>query len=818
MLKDIRYAFRALRQNPGFALTAIVSIAMAIGANSAIFALADGMLLRPLKVPNPSQVASLKTRTPTGNFGNFSYADFSDIREKNRSFESLVAYDFATVGLARDSATQPQLKVGFLVSGNFFSALRVEPQLGRGFLPDEDKVPGRDAVVVLSQDLWESDFGGDPQVIGRKIRLNGVDFVVIGVTAESFGGIEHMVRPAFYVPAMMGPSLAAGNERLLTDRSRHEFFVKGRLKPGVSIQAADAETAAIAKSLEQSYPATNRAFGAAVMTELRERMIFDAGDPELIELLSTLVIVVLAIACANVANLMLSRGRTRAREIAVRLAIGASRRRLVRQILVESVLIALAGGALGLIIAQLAVDVFSTIRIPSDLPLQFSFQLDYRVVAFTLLVSVASAILFGLVPALQATKSDLISNLKAGDSDEGRRRLLGRRSLVAVQVALSLVLLVAATQMYRGMEGRLTGNHGFRTDHRLTMRFAPANAGYTPAQAEQFYKTLLEKARNVSGVRSAALSASLPMTANIGAEVVFPEGYQFPAGQEGEQVLSEYVSDGYFETFGVPLLAGRGFLETDRAESPRVAVVNEAFARHYLGGNPIGKRIRIRSDQNGPWIEIVGMTVTGKHVTVFEPDFNFLYLPSSQRPRDRMTLIAETYTDPAAMAEPLRDMVHSIDANVPIFAVRTVDDVFNQRSVKVADMILGIVWTLGAMGLVLALVGLYAVVAYQVSRSTREIGIRVALGAERRQVMKLVLKHAATMAVTGVAIGTALCVAGNRVLASSLATIGAADLMPQNLPVFTTVIIALLATSFAASAIPAWRAARVDPMQALRQE
>jgi predicted permease len=816
MLKDIRYAIRALRQNPGFALTAIISIAMAIGANSAIFALADGMLLRPLKVPNPSEIVSLRTRTPTGNLGTLSYADFSDVREKNRSFESLVAYDIAPAGFARDAVTQPRLTVGLLVSGNFFSALRVEPQLGRGFLPDEDKVPGRDAVVVLSEDLWKSDFGADPMVIGRKVRVNGVEFVVVGVTAESFSGIEHMLRPAFYVPAMMGPGLSASNEHLLTDRSRREFFVKGRLKPGVTIQAADAEAAAIAKSLEHSFPATNRAFGGAVITELQERMIFDPGDPELIALLSTLVIVVLAIACANVANLMLSRGRARAREIAVRLAIGASRRRLVRQILTESVLIALAGGVLGLVIAQLSVDVFSTIQIPSDLPLQFNFQLDYRCLAFTVLVSVASAILFGLVPALHATKSDLISSLKAGESDQGRKRLFGRRSLVVVQVALSLVLLVAATEMYRGMEGRLTGNHGFRTDHRLTMRFAPANAGYTPAQTEQFYKTVLEKARGVSGVKSAALSASLPMTTNFGIEVVFPEGYQFPAGQEGERILSEYVSDGYFQTFAVPVLSGRGFLETDRGDSPRVAVVNEAFARHYFGGNPIGKRIR--TGQNGPWIEIVGMTVTGKHATVFEPDLNFLYLPSSQRPQTRMTLIAETYSDPAAMAAPLREMVHSIDANIPIFAVRTMDDLFDQRSVKVAQMILGIVGTLGAMGLVLALVGLYAVVAYQVSRSTREIGIRVALGAERRQVMKLVLKHAATMAVTGAGIGIALCVAGNRAITSSLVTVGAADLMPQNLLVFTMVIIALLLTSFAASAIPAWRAARVDPMQALRQE
>ena len=817
MLQDFRYAFRALRQNPGFALTAIVSIALAIGANSAIFSMADGMLLRPLPVPNPSQIVSLRARTPTGNFGLLSYADFADIRDKNRSFESLVAYALAPAGFARDVATQPQLKVGFLVSSNFFSALHVEPQLGRGFLSQEDQAPGRDAVLVLSHDLWTSEFAKDPSVIGRKIRLNGLEFVVIGVSPESFTGIEHMLRPAFYVPAPMGPTLSASNEHLLTNRAQRAFFVKGRLKAGVSIQAGDADVTAIAKSLEQSYPATNRAFGALVLTELRERIDFDSpADAILVATLFALVIVVLSIACANVANLMLGRGRARAREIAVRLAIGASRRRLVRQLLTESLLIALAGGALGLFIAEFAVEVFSTISIPSDLPLQFSFQLDHRVLIFTLLVSLACAVLFGLVPALRSTNTDLVSPLKAGESDEAGKRLFGRRSLVVVQVAGSLVLLVVATQLYNGVEKSLTGNHGFRTDHRLTMRFAPGAAGYTPAQTEQFYKTLLEKSRNIAGVKSAALCTFLPMTTNAEGEVVFPEGYQFRPGQEGERIFTDYVSDHYFETLAIPILAGRGFLTTDRADSPRVAIVNQVFARHFFDGNPIGKRIQ--TERNGPWIEVVGMTGIGKYFSVFEPPLDFLYMPSSQHPRTRMTLIAETHGDPAAMAEPVRELVRSIDVNVPIVAVRTMDDLFDQRSVKIANLFVGTVGALGAMGLVLALVGLYAVVSYQVSRRTREIGIRIALGAERQQVVKLILKRAATMVVIGVGIGVALSLAANQALSAAGMTGADFQFMEPNVLWFITVIIALLLTSFTAAAIPAWRAARVDPMQALRQE
>src|SRR5262245_28047370 len=628
MLKDIRYAFRTLRQNPGFAATAIISIALAIGANSAIFSLADGLLLRPMPVPDASRIVSVRSRMPSGNFGNLSYPDFVDLRDKSRSFDGLLAYDLVPAGLANNVEMQPQLKTGYLVSGNFFQVLRIEPHLGRSFRPEEDQVPGRDAVVVLSYDLWKSEFGGDRSVVGRQVRLNDLDFLLIAVLPESFSGIDHLFRPAFYIPIAMGPKLSGANQDLLTNRSRREFFVKGRLAGDVSVQAADAEIAAIAKSLEESNPATNHAIGAIVRTENHFRMELDPGEAETIGFLFTLVGIVLLIACANVANLMLNRGRARAREIAVRLAVGANRRRIVRQLMAESLVIALAGGALGLILTQYAVAAFSTIEVPGDLPIQFSFRLDYRVLAFTLVASMVSAILFGLAPALQSTRTDLVTSLRAGESDAARKRLFGRRTLVVVQIAGSVVLVVAAAQLYRGMEAALYSSHGFRTDHRITMRFAPAEFGYTSAQAANFYRTLIERARNVPGVKSAALASRVPMTNPYDAEIVIPEGYQFPPGQESARVMTDYVGDAYFETFGVPLLAGRGFLPTDRADSPRVAVVNEQFAQHFLNGNPIGKRLRL--GRGGTWVEVVGMTVTGQHIAVFEPQFDFLYLPVSQ--------------------------------------------------------------------------------------------------------------------------------------------------------------------------------------------
>jgi predicted permease len=813
MLNDIRYAFRTLRQNPGFAATAILSIALGIGANSAIFSMADGLLLRPMAVRAPSRIVSIRARTPSGGFGNLSYPDFLDLRDKSRSFAGLFAYDLVPAGFAKERNAQPQLQTGYLVSGNFFDVLGIKPHLGRPFRPEEDRVPERDAVMILSFDLWKSEFAQDPSAVGRQVWINGLDFVVIGILPESFTGIDHLFRPAFYVPISMGPKFSASNHDLLTNRSKRELFVKGRLADGVSVEAAHGEVAAIAKALEESNPSTNHAVGAAVRTEGQLRMELDPGESELIVVLFALVAVVLSIACANVANLMLSRARARSREIAVRLAIGANRGRIVRQLMLESLVLALAGGVLGLILTEYAVELFSTIRVPGDLPIQFSFRLDYRVLAFTLIVSIASAIFFGLVPALQSTRSDLVTALKAGESDPVQKRMLGRRALVVVQVAGSVVLVVAAAQLNRGAEAMLYGQHGFRTDHRITMRFAPAEIGYSPEQTEQFYRTVLERARDTAGVKSAAFAARIPMTSGGAAQAVIPEAYQFPPGQESVRVPVDYVSDQYFETFGVPLAAGRGFLPTDRAESPPVAIVNEHFARHFLNGNPIGKRLRIAP--SGPWVEIVGMTVTGKYFSIFEPPFEFLYLPLSQHPQRRRTLIAETYAAPDTLAAPLREMVHTIDRNMPIFGVGTMEDLFDQRSVMIAHLFTGIVALLGAMGLALALVGLYAVVSYQTGRRTREIGIRMALGAARPQVVIMVMKYAARMALTGLCIGTALTVTGHRAISGGLLASVFVGLNPAP---FITIVMALLLTTLLAAAIPARRAARIDPQQALRQE
>jgi putative ABC transport system permease protein len=811
MLNDLRYAIRTLRQNRGFAFTAIVSIALGIGANATIFSLADGLVFRPLPVPKSSQVITLRSRTANGTFGELSYADYVDFRDANRSFDGLIAYQLAPCGFAVDSKEQPQLKYGLLVSGNFFRMLGVEPQLGRGFLLEEDRVPGRDPVVILSHDFWKNEFSAASGVIGRSVRLNGVDFTVIGVAPESFTGMDQLLRPAFFVPAMMGSKLLEASGDILTNRSARSFTVKGRLKPGIPISAADAEAAAIAMSLERSYPVTNGAIGAALRTERQTRIDTSKGDTIMVGFTFAIVSVALLIACANVANLMLSRGRARSREIAVRLAIGASRSRLVRQLMTESLVIALAGGALSLITAQLGIQILGTYQIPSEIPIQFTYQLDYRVLWFTLLVSLVSAIVFGLAPALQSTKTEVAPALKAGQSNQGRRHWFGQNALVTLQVAGSLILLVIAAQLYRGFASALSEDPVFRKDHLILMTFDPSLVSYTPVQTEQFFKTLLDGARVLPGVKSAALTSSIPMSSTHRQEQVIPEGYQFPRGKQSLDILAATADENYFETLGIPILAGRGFLPTDRADSPRVAVVNEAFARRYLGQNPIGKRFHL-TRPDGPWVEVIGVAATSKYRSVFETPREYLYESFLQYPQARMTLVAQTYGDPVTLAAPLQEMVRSIDSNLPIFGVRTMGDFFEQRSVKLVRLIDEVFGSIGFLGLSLALVGLYAVVAYQVARMTREIGIRMAIGADRLHVMRMILKQAALLSGTGVGIGMMLSFAASRAL-----TVGMG--VPSFQPIlFILLPVALLLTTLLAAAIPARRAARVDPMVALRED
>jgi predicted permease len=821
LAQDIRIGCRMLRRNPGFTLVAVVSLAIGIGVNSAMFSFADALLLRPLPVLRPSEVVTVGTDSAGGFLADrlsfVSYPDYLNFRNQSKSFAGLVAFDLAIFGFSPHPDALPHMKMGMLVTGNFFRVMGVEPELGRGFRPDEDQVPGRDAVVVLGHDFWEQELAGDGSIIGRRVRLNGTEFTVIGVAPERFTGMHQFIRPAFFVPVMMWNRIAVNpGANLLEARDQRAFVVKGRLKPGVTLAQAQAELAVIAKALERSYPETNRNHGVAVRTEVEARFKQAAESARLIGMLMALAAVVLLVACANIASLLLSRARVRGREVAVRLAIGAGRLRLIRQLLTESLLIALAGGAMGLVVAYGGIVFFRQLEIPSDLPIKFFIELDGRMLLASLAISFASALLFGLVPAIQTTRADLLTALKNAGADRSRgRRLWGRNLLVVGQVAASLVLLAVATLMYRGFRHDLLASPGFRKDHLMMMRFDPTLVRYSPDQTQQFFRQLVERVRRAPGVKSAALTEAVPMDSTSvwdGAATILPEGFPFPRGTDGAHVMENTVDEGYFDTLRVPIVRGRGFRSSDKSDAPRVAVINETLASHYWPHqDPVGKRFRM-DNRNGPWVEIVGVAKNGKYMFISEPPLEYVYFPLAQHPKVQMTLLAESSGDASELAAPLREVVRALDANQPIYDVRTMEELFRIRAVRTPNLITQTVAAMGLMGLVLSMVGLYGLVAYAASRRTREIGIRMAMGAHRTAVLRMVMRQGMLLALSGIAVGLVASYQAERLL-NSIFVGGGTDAVS-----YWLVAAALLAVTAFAAYIPARRAARVDPMLALRYE
>jgi len=813
MLSDFRFALRSLRRNPSFTAIAALSIALGIGANTAMFSVADAILLRPVPVPHPSAVLNLRSQVRGHGPDSVSYPDYVDFRAKMQAFSGLAAARGSTFGFAADRQALPEMKAGMLVSGNFFDVLEVVPQFGRGFRPDEDAVPGRDAVTVISHDLWQQDFGSARNIIGRKILVDGIEFSIIGVAPEPFTGIDQYFRPALYIPLMMAPRLSTNDRNLLTSRDDRELRVKGRLRPGATATQAAAEARVIASGLAQAYPATNHDWSAAVRTEFQARVDQSIGDALLVRMLLVLAAIVLLIACANVANLTLSRGMTRSGEIAVRLAIGAGRWQLVRQLVAESLVIAGAAGVGGVLLAQSVVDEFSHWRIPSEIPIEINARLDTRVLLYTLCAALLSALFFGLIPAIRATRPDLAVALKAGGRNTiAQRRFLGRNALVVAQVAGSLFLLVLTAQLYRGGAHSLSTPPGFRTSQMLMATFDPQLVRSTDQQTHDFYERLVRDTRQLPGVTSAAITELVPLSPRMSSSSIVPEGYQLPNGLSSIDVNQNVVGEGYFRTAGVPILQGRGFLETDTPNSPRVVIVNQRFAEKYWPNqNPIGKRLRLEGPAGG-WAEVVGLVATSKYNFLMEPPLDFFYLPFSQSPRSQMTLLATTTGPSDGVAQPLRRLVKSIDPNQPVIALRSIEQYYHDRATKVMNTLIGLIGGMGLVGLALALSGIYGVMSWSVVRRRREIGIRMAVGAGRPAVVGMVLRHGAQLGAIGAAIGLALSFWLVRGLANSM-------FMPVlDWRLAGLVALALLGMTLAGAYIPARRASRLDPNKVLREE
>ncbi len=817
VIRDIRHAVRLLRRNPVFTAIAVFSLAVGVGANCAVFSLADELLFRPLPVREPAAVVTVNADAQDEGWfmgGVMSYPNYRDLHETSRSFDGLVAYRLSAISFGRSRQASREMRIGVLVSDNFFSVLGVQPEIGRAFTHDEGQVPGRDPVVVLSYDFWQSALAADRSILNDVVWMNGIPFHVVGVLPASFTGTEQPLRPAFYVPIMMAPRLGASLQDSLEKRDDRSFVVKGRLRHGASKQSARAELTTLWNALALQYPDANRNRTIAVRSELEERIREDPWDAIGLTILGALAAVVLIIACANIANLMLGRARARSREMAIRLALGVSRVRLLRQLATEGLVLALAGFAVGVAFAYGAIRFLQTI--PTRDQVVIAPQLDQRVLIFGLIAAAASAILFGLAPARQSLRIDLAPALKTSEpSDATHARTFGRNILVVGQIASSMVLLVAIGMLVDGFRKAMVLDPGFRTDHLIMMGTDTSLVQYTPTQTRVFYRELVDRARAMPGVVSATLTSSVPF--EIGgqrAEAMIPEDYQFPRGQESVSTSTAVVDERYFGIMQIAVVRGRAFTADDKEGSRPVAIVNEELAKTYWPNqDPIGKRIRL-TDSRGPWLEVVGLTRTGKYMWVGEAPMPFLYLPFAQHERTRMSLLVETTNaDPAGLAAPMRDVVRSIDTNQPISNLRTFSSLFRERTIALPLMIMQTVGTMGLLGLTLALIGLYGLVAYSVARRTREIGIRMAIGADKSDVLKMVLRQGLMLSLAGIVIGGVASVVVARLLTAALVGLGT-----PNPATYVIVPATLICLTMAASYFPARRASLVDPLVALRYQ
>jgi predicted permease len=818
-LDDTRYAIRSLRRTSGLTAFVVITLALGIGMTSGTFSMVDGLIFRPYPVPHPSGVVTLVSTTHDSSFDDFSYREYLDIRGQTKSYDGVIANaEMEAVGFSAEPGATPRIRGGMMVSANYFRVLGVEPRLGRGLREDEDQAPGRDAVVVLGPDFWKHEFASDPSVLGRIIRLNGTNFTVIGVAPETFPGMQIFGHPDFYMPLAMARVFSTDRQKdFFEDRDDRELTVRARLKPGTTLKQAQSELAVLAKHFEREYPKANRSRGAAVHTQFEMRTRNDDGNWKFGVIFVMLALSVLLVACTNVAGLLLSRARTRTREIALRLAIGAGRFRLVRLLLTESLILASLGGLAGIAIGYGVVAWFHTkqsIVMMTDLPVSLPFRMDMRVLLASLALTALSALVCGLAPALQSTRTDLVSGLKSADADvPGHKRLWGRNMLVVAQVAASLMLLTASFLMVRGFQHTLLDGTGFAKDHLLMVTFDPRLMQYNAAQTKQFYKLLAERAREAPGVQSEALTQNIPLGQDGFDGVAFvPDGFQMPRDRENFNSTMDTVDEGYFATMGIPILRGRGFLASDTAEGPRVAVVNEQFARHYWPKeDAVGKHIRLESPTGTP-VEIVGVAQTTKFELSAQP-MDFVYMPLAQHPIARMVLMLRSSGDPLQLVKPVKEVVRSLNPNLPMLDTRSYEDFYLNQAVKGPDIAIDLVGAMGAVGLLLAIAGLYGLVAYNVSRRTREIGIRMALGAANADVLRLVMGKGLVLVGMGTVIGLAMGLTVERLMNSMLFDAGGVDIVA-----YVVVVPSLFLVTMLAAYVPARRASRIAPTQALRYE
>ncbi|MGO9938500.1 MAG: ADOP family duplicated permease [Terracidiphilus sp.] len=808
--RDLRYAFRQMRKSPGPTAIMVITLALGIGVNNAVFSFSDAILLRPMPVAHPSEVMAVSDITPDDSSAGFSYPAYREFRADNRTFSGVLAYRLTTFSVATRVGEQPRVRQAMIVSDNFFRTLGVMPFLGRAFTSDDASTSSRDPIAIIGYDFWASELGADRSVIGQTLRLNGIAFTIVGVAPKSFSGIDRFFPPSVYVPLSMWGRLENQKNMPLEDRARHELSVLGRLLPDISRQSAQMEANTLGLNLERSYPKTDAGRRIMVRTELQTIVAKEPSRLAMVAMLLGVSAIVLVIACVNVANIALTRAMGRTREIAIRLSIGSGTMRLVRQLMTENLALALPGSLAGLAFGYGGVLLLRRIQIPSDPPFVLDLRMDARLLTFNMIVAVLSCLLFGLAPAMQSRRIRLVSALKSGGID-GASRSRGRSVLVVSQIALAMVLLSAATALLGGFRKMLTADPGFRTDHLVAAALDPSVLRYSSDQTGTFYRKLVEELRSSPGIQSFSLMESVPLSLDQSSVTVTPVGVQLPKEHESVKVLGAAVDQDYFSTLKIDVIHGRAFNSDDQATSPRVAIINDEFAKRYWPDqDPIGKRLRLNSP-DGPTAEVVGVAKTVRYLLPWEQPQPYVYLPFGQTPSSAMSLVAKSDDSSAVLAARLRQTIQKLDPEMP-YSIRTVAS-FAQSTLSNWLLLIQMITIMGVLGLILALVGLYGLVSHTVSRRTAEIGVRMAMGASRGNILRMVLRRAAVLSVAGVAIGSALTAMAAPALASGFVGIGA-----MNAASYFVIPALLLLVSLAACYAPARRAANLDPVRALRYE
>lgn len=818
---DVRYTIKWLVRSPGFTAVAVASLAIGIGFNTALFSIIDALLLRPLPIERPDQIVDVYTRSTDGDtYATSSYPDFVDFRNQNQVFTGMAGYSPAIAAVK--TSDQSRLTLGEVVTGNYFELLGVRAAVGRTLQPQDD-VLGAPRVVMISHRIWTKEYGGDPQAIGRTIRIHGQLYSIVGVAPKGFIGMVPMLQPEMWIPMAWVEEIEpagiqavvpspTGNTRL-ERRGQRWMFIKGRLKDGQTAASAESNLQVIMQQLTVAHPKTNEKMPISVAANVRVHPQADqALRPVAVGLMLGIGLVLL-VACANVTNMLLARASGRQREIGIRLAIGASRGRLVRQLLTESVVLALVGAAAGIGLAALLLKVVATLPTPMPVPLALALEIDSRVLLYTIGVATIAGLIAGLAPALRATKPNLAAEMK-GDlplaSATGRRWSL-RDVLVAAQTAVTLVLLVAAGLLTRSIIEARRVDVGFRPTKVAALSVDLGLIGYDEARSKQLYDRAIERVAAIPGVESAARALRQPLAINYSRNSIFFADRMKP-GDVAIPVSATSVDHNYFETLGIPLLRGRNFNATDVPTAPRTAIVTEAFVRTYWPGEDgIGKRFRQRNAE-GPEFEIVGVVGDYKVETMGEKPTPYIHYSMQQRPFTAEVLIARTSGDPAALLAAMRREVLTLEPQTVIIEALTMNAQV-EATLMPARMAAQTAMVVGIVAMVLAAIGLYGVIAYAVAKRTREIGIRMALGAAPGGVIGLVMRQGLTVAIAGTAAGVLLAGLGARAIASTLYGVSALDPLAWG-----GALTLSLVSAAAANFVPARRASKVDPSIALRTE